>query len=89
MTPLTTLNPSDASKTVLVRFALRSAVLAAFASLSTMSYGRSLAALLWIAIIFCAFIAALRREALFGFSLNYWDEMVGHAAFFCIARELD
>lgn len=89
MRPSTTSNPNDISIHVLLRFALRSAILAGFAGLSTTSYGRSLAALLWIAIISCAGIAALRRETLFGLSLNYWDEMVGYAALFCIARELD
>ncbi|WP_407159424.1 hypothetical protein [Bradyrhizobium sp. STM 3557] len=87
------MRPSASSKTygpaVLRRFALRTAMLAMFAGFGTLSYGRGLAALLWLAIIICAVVAAIRREPLFGADLNHWDEMTAFAALLCMVLKLD
>jgi hypothetical protein len=73
------------SAQVLVRFCLRMIILVAFAAFGSIGFGRSLAALLWMSIILCAVIGAIRREILFGISLNHWDEMVAYAALYSLA----
>jgi hypothetical protein len=72
------------STQVLVRFALRFAVLMAFAAFGGIGFGRSLGALLWMSIIFSAVMGAIRREAPFDMVLNYWDETVAYAALFSL-----
>jgi hypothetical protein len=62
------LNPTR----VLARFAVRLALLATFAAFGTIGFGRSLAALLWMSIILCAAVGLIRREPLFGATLNHW-----------------
>jgi hypothetical protein len=48
--------------------------------LGSIEFHRSLAALMWIAIVFCIIVATLRGERAFGGSLNHWDEAVTYAA---------
>jgi hypothetical protein len=72
------------SAQVLVRVALRVTILVVFAASASVGFGKALAALLWMSIILCAVIGAMRREPPFGPALNHWDEMVAYAAMFAL-----
>jgi hypothetical protein len=72
------------SSQVLVRFCLRMLVLVAFATFGGIGFGRSLAMLLWMSIIFSAVMGAIRRESPFGGVLNYWDETVAYATVYAL-----
>jgi hypothetical protein len=72
------------STRVLVRFFLRTSILVVFAAFGSIGFGRSLAALLWMAIILSAVIGAMRREPPFDIVLNHWDETVAYAALFSL-----
>jgi hypothetical protein len=74
------------STQVLVRFGLRMSILVDFAAFSSIGFGRSLAALLWMAITLCAVVGAMRREPPFGLILNHWDETVAYAALFALVN---
>jgi hypothetical protein len=50
------------STQVLVRFCLRTSTLVIFAAFGSIGFGRSLAALLWMAIILSAVVGLMRRE---------------------------
>lgn len=65
---------------VLVRFSVRILLLMAFAAFSSVDFCRSLGALLWMSIILCAVVGVMRREPLFGATLNHWDEGVAFGA---------
>jgi hypothetical protein len=65
---------------VLVRFAVRALLLLGFAAFGNIGLGRSLVALLWMAIVLCTVLALIRREPLFGAVLNHWDEAVAFGA---------
>jgi hypothetical protein len=69
---------------VIVRFCLRMVILVFFATLGSIGFARSLAALLWMSTILGAVIATMRREPLFDKVLNHWDEMVAYAALCCL-----
>jgi hypothetical protein len=71
---------------VLARFAVRIALLGGFAAFSSIGFGRSLAALLWMTIILCALAGLVRRETLFGATLNHWDEGVAFGALFALVH---
>jgi hypothetical protein len=71
---------------VIARFAVRIALLAAFAAFGSIGFGRSLAALLWMSIILCATVALFRREPLFGAALNHWDECAAFGALFALVH---
>jgi hypothetical protein len=72
---------------VLLRFGIRTAVLMLFATFSSIGFARSFAALLWMTMILCAVIAAIRRERVFTAGLNHWDEMVACTALYCAIME--
>jgi hypothetical protein len=69
---------------VLVRFCMRIGILTAFAAFSSIGFSRSLASLLWMAIVLCGVIGLVKREAPFGIVLNHWDETVAYAALFSL-----
>ncbi len=69
---------------VLVRFFLRMVILTSFAAFGSIGFGRSLAALLWMAAILSAVVGAIRREPTFDKVLNHWDEMMAYAALCCL-----
>jgi hypothetical protein len=77
------------STQVLVRFFLRMSILVVFAAFASIGFGRSLAALLWMAIILCAVIGAVKREPPFGAILNHWDETLAYAALFALVSSFD
>ena len=64
----------------MVRFGLRIVILVIFASFGGVGFGRSIATLLWMSAIFSAVVGAIRREPLFGITLNHWDETAAYAA---------
>ena len=74
------------SAQVLVRFAARVMILVVFAASASIGFGKALAALLWMSIVLCAVVGAMRREPMFGPSLNHWDETVAYAAIFALVR---
>jgi hypothetical protein len=82
-------SPELTSTRVLVRFALRMAVLVGFASLGGIGFGRSLAALLWMTIILSVVIGAMRQERPFDTTLNHWDEAAAYTALFCLIHVID
>ena len=71
--------PRLQSYQVLVRILLRFALLIAFATLGSQGFGRTFAALLALAAVFCVVTGAMRREAIFGPTLTHWDEAVVYA----------
>ena len=74
---------------MLVRFFLRMSILVIFAAFASIGFGRSLAALLWMAIILCAVIGTMKREQPFGAILNHWDEAVAYAALFALVASFN
>ena len=59
---------------VVIRFSLRLIILGTFASLGKQGFAPTLKGFLVLAVVFCAFVAAARREAVLGPSLTHWDE---------------
>lgn len=78
-----------APEQILLRFGIRTAILMLFASFGGIGFGRSLAALLWMTIILCAVIGAIRRERVLAAGLNHWDEMMAYAALYCVVMEVN
>jgi hypothetical protein len=77
------------STQVLVRFFMRVSILVIFAAFASIGFGRGLAALLWMSIILCAAIGAIKREQPFGAVLNHWDETVAYAALFALVSNFN
>ena len=78
------LPPAVVSSRVLIRFGVRMIVLMAFAASSSVGFARGLATLMLMAITWTALVAAFKREQPFEPALNYWDEMLGFTAAFCL-----
>jgi hypothetical protein len=72
------------STQVIIRFGLRMIIMVIFATLGSIGFGRSLAALLWMSTILSAVIGAMRREPAFDKVLNHWDETAAYAALCCL-----
>ena len=72
------------STQVIVRLCLRMIILVFFATLGSIGFSRSLAALLWMSTILGAVIGVMRREPPFDKVLNHWDETVAYAALCCL-----
>lgn len=68
------------SAQVIVRFFLRTIILAVF---------KSLAALLGMSIILSSVVGAMRREPPFDAVLNHWDETVAYAALFSLVSSFN
>jgi hypothetical protein len=77
------------STQVLIRFGLRMLILLSFAAFAHIGFARSLAALLWMCIVFSAVIGTIKREPPFGAVLNHWDEMLAYAACCCLVAGTD
>ncbi|MGV7216134.1 hypothetical protein [Bradyrhizobium sp. UFLA05-112] len=71
---------------VLVRFLVRAALLGCFAAFSSVGFGKSLTALLWMAIILCVLVGLIKREPPFRTRLNHWDEAVAFGALFALVH---
>ena len=76
------------SNRVLIRFGLRTAILVCFAAFSHIGFGKSLAALLLMAAIFCAVAGTIKREAPLTTVLNNWDEALACAGLYCLINGL-
>ena len=74
------------STQVVVRFSLRMIILVVFATLGSIGFARSLAALLWMSIVLSAVVGVMRRERPFDTILNHWDETVAYTALFCLVH---
>jgi hypothetical protein len=74
---------------VLVRFFLRMSILVVFAAFAGTGFTRGLAALLWMTIVLCAVVGAMRREQPFRPALNHWDETVAYAALFALVSSFN
>ena len=73
----------------LARFSIRVIILAGFAAFGSTGFNQSLAILLWMAMVFSAVAALIKREAPFAVSLNHWDEMMGYAAILALLSVLE
>ena len=73
----------------LLRFAVRVIILAGFATFGSTGFDRSFAILLWMAMVFSAVSALVRREPPFPASLNHWDEMMGYAVILALIGVLE
>jgi hypothetical protein len=60
--PLPNLPQGLRSTQVVVRFCVRSVILASFAVFGSIGFSHSLSALLWMAILLCSLVALIRRE---------------------------
>ena len=69
-----------ASIHVLIRFGLRMVLLGLFASIGSEGFGKTFESLLLLAMLYCVFAAAVRREAPFGPILTHFDEAAACAA---------
>ncbi|CAN5540033.1 hypothetical protein BH11PSE4_BH11PSE4_31520 [soil metagenome] len=85
MPQLESMTTGPNSAQVATRFALRMVILCVFASLGSIGFARSFAALLWMSAIISVVTGPLRREPLLGTSLTYWDEAAAYGALFCLA----
>lgn len=63
-----------------VRVLLRVALLGAFATFGSQGFVRTLASLLLLSVLICAFFALARRELVFGPVLTHWDEAAAYGA---------
>jgi hypothetical protein len=84
-------NPSRAFRSgeVIVRFALRMIVLAAFAAFAAIGFGRSIAALLLMSTVLSAILATIRRELPLRDVLNHWDEAAASLALCCLVSSIN
>ncbi len=71
--------PQLNSRQVLFRAMLRLVLLSAFAAFGSQGFSQTFASLLALAAIFCAMVAAMRGEAMFGRALTHWDEAATYA----------
>jgi hypothetical protein len=76
--------PAHGSIQTVFRFLLRVALLVVIANLSNQNFGQAFSKLLLLVGVFCAVVAVLKQEPLFGPVLTHWDE----AAVFAILGRL-
>ena len=76
--PAPELQPRADAAQVMLRVALRLALLAGVALLLRQDLARSMPTLLYLLAIFCAATAVGRREAIFGSMLTHWDEAAAY-----------
>jgi hypothetical protein len=63
----------------LTRFFLRLAIFSVFAALGHQGFGKALASMLILAIVYCIVAAAIRREQPFDPELTHFDEAAAYA----------
>jgi hypothetical protein len=71
--------PHFGSAQALTRFFLRLVILSIFAALGSQGFGKTLESLLVLAVFYCIFVAAIRREEPFAPVLTHFDEAVAYA----------
>jgi hypothetical protein len=64
---------------VVTRFLLRVLILSVFATLGSQGFIKTFESLLVLAVFYCIFAAAVRREAAFGPVLTHLDEAAAYA----------
>ena len=74
---------TPSSRYVATRFALRILLLGLFAALSGQGFEKAFESFLFLAIVYCVFAVAVRREMPFGPVLTHLDEAAGYLAVFC------
>ena len=67
------------SAQALTRFFLRLVILGIFAALGSQGFGKTPESLLVLAVFYCIFSAAIRRETPFGPVLTHFDEAAAYA----------
>jgi hypothetical protein len=71
--------PHFGSAYALTRFFMRLAVFAVFAAFSRQGFGKALASLLILGVVYCVIVAAIRREQPFAPQLTHFDEAAAYA----------
>ena len=71
--------PQLGSAQALVRFFLRLVILSIFAALGSQGFGKTFESLLIFAVLYCIFVAAIRREEPFAPVLTHFDEAAAYA----------
>jgi len=71
--------PHFGSAYALTRFFVRLAIFCAFATLGQHGFGKTLANLLMLAVVYCVLAAAIRREQPFARELTHFDEAAANA----------
>jgi hypothetical protein len=71
--------PHFGSAQALTRFFLRLLILSIFAALGSQGFGKTLESLLVLAVFYCIFVAAIRREEPFAPVLTHFDEAAAYA----------
>ena len=74
---------------VIARFGVRMTILLSFAAFGGNSFGKSLAALMWMAIVFSSVVAIMKRERPFAAVLNNWDETIAYGAVFALVSAVN
>lgn len=70
--------PHLGSAQTLTRFFLRLVILSVFATLGRQGFRKTLESLLILGALYCIFVAAVRREYLFGPLLTHFDEAAAY-----------
>jgi len=81
-------SPQFSSSQVLVRFALRLIFFSIFALVSAAGFPVLFPRLMALAAIYCAIVATLRGEPIWGRVLTHWDEAAGYGALACLVAKL-
>jgi hypothetical protein len=84
-----TKTPQTGSAQVLARFGVRLVILTAFAAFSSIGFGQSLVALLWMSTLLSAVIGGVRREPPLAPQLNHWDETAAYGALCALINALN
>jgi hypothetical protein len=71
--------PHFGSAQALTRFFLLLLILSIFAALGSQGFGKTLEGLLVLAVFYCIFVAAIRREEPFAPALTHFDEAAAYA----------
>ena len=71
--------PHFGSAQALNRFFLRLLILSIFAVLGSQGFGKTFESLLVLAVFYCIFVAAIRREEPFAPALTHFDEAAAYA----------
>ena len=71
--------PHIGSAQALTRFFLRLLILSIFAVLGSQGFGKTFESLLVLAVFYCIFVAAIRREEPFAPVLTHFDEAAAYA----------
>jgi hypothetical protein len=86
MDPARSAPPKPASAQVLARFVLRLLIIGVFATFSAQGFGKTAQSLFGLAMIYCAVLGGMRREAPFGPVLTNFDEAAAYGLCVGLAR---